>query len=43
MESGGELSRKLRPTAGCDAKEEEEELNNIWEKYITCILYETLE
>jgi hypothetical protein len=24
-DSGGELSRKLRPTAGCDAKEEEEE------------------
>jgi hypothetical protein len=26
---GGELSRKLRSTPGCDAKEEEEDLNLI--------------
>jgi hypothetical protein len=26
--SGGELSRKLRPTSGCDAKEEKEDKDN---------------
>jgi hypothetical protein len=28
LDSGGELSRKLRPTPGCNAKEEEEYNNN---------------